>query len=126
MSRKNENIQPTSGHADVFTYDRCLNYCIYYNTVIVSVSASVHIRRTEKQPAQHLVWDQGAKHICPVVSRGPQLEANNGFPRGSVWLGDIWLSLVLCNPQPSPSAQRPRCVEPASLLPNPAPLLYHS
>lgn len=55
------------------------------------------------------------------------MEANYGLPKGSLWLGDIWLSLVLCNPQPSPSAWRPRCAEPASLQLNPTPLeLCHS
>lgn len=53
------------------------------------------------------------KHICPVVSCGPQLEASIGFPKGFVWLEAIWLNPVLRNPQPTPSAWRPRCVEPA-------------
>lgn len=55
----------------------------------------------------------GGKHICPMVSCGPQLEANIGFPKGFVWLGAIWLNPVLHNPQPTPSAWRPRCVVPA-------------
>lgn len=104
-----------------------ITFIIHNNPIISCFAANVHNRSTEKQLAQHLVWDQGAKHICPVVSLGPQSEANYGLPKGSVWLVDIWLSLVLCNPQPSPSAWRPRCAEPASLLPNPTPLeLCHS
>lgn len=97
------------------------------NQLLAVSAANVHNRSTERQLAQHLVWDQGAEHICPLVSHGLHSEANYGLPKGSVWLGDIWLSLVLCNPQPSPSAWRPRCAEPASLQLHPTPLeLCHS
>lgn len=102
-------------------------FIIHHHPVISCFAANVHHRSTERQLAQHLVWDQGAEHICPPVSHGPHSEVNYGLPKGSVWLGDIWLSLVLCNPQPSPSAWRPRCAEPASLQLNPTPLeLCHS
>lgn len=80
-----------------------------------------------KQPAQHLAWLQRAGVICPLVSPGLYSELSYGLPEGSVWLGDIWLRLVLCNPQPSPSARRPRCAEDASLRLSPTPLeLCHS
>lgn len=96
-------------------------------TIIGCSAARVRNRSTEKQLAQHLAWDQGAQHICPLVSHGRHSEVSRGLPKGSVWLGDIWLSLVLRNPQPSPSARRPRCAEPASLRLIPTPLeLCHS
>lgn len=104
-----------------------ITFIIHHYPRVCCFPASVHNRSTRKQLAQHLVWDQGAEHICPLVSHGPHSEANYGLPKGSVWLGDIWLSLVLCNPRPSPSAWRPRCAEPASLQLNPTPLeLCHS
>lgn len=81
----------------------------------------------QRSLAQHLVQAQRAQHICPSLSHGLHSEVNYGPPKGSVWLGDIWLSLVLRNPQPSPSAWRPRCAEPASLQLIPTPLvLCHS
>lgn len=63
-------------------------------------------KRWEKH-IQHLARDQGANTYgltCTTIA---------GFPKGSVWLGAIWLNLVLRNPQPTPSAWRPRCAEPA-------------
>lgn len=55
--------------------------------------------------------DQGAN------SYGLTCTTIGGFPKGSVWLSAIWLNPVLRNPQPTPSACRPRCVAPARPVP---------
>lgn len=79
----------------------------HQHPTISHFAANIHNSGAERQRAQHLVWDQGAEHSWPLVSNGLHSEANQGLPKGWLWLGDIWLSLVLRNPQPSPSAGGP-------------------
>lgn len=111
----------------MYTALMMITFIVHHSPVISCFGASVHTTEEPKQLTQHLVWDQGAEHICPLLSHGLHSEANYGLPNGSVRLRDIWLSLVLCNPQPSPSAWRPRCAETVNLQLNPTPLeLRHS
>ena len=41
---------------------------LYHHPVISCLAANVQNRSSEKQRTEHLVRDQGAEHICPLVS----------------------------------------------------------
>lgn len=90
-------------------------FIIHHRKIMSCFAASFHNRSTRMLPAQHLVWDQGAERFA-LWSHMDHIQRRTMGSKGSVWLGDIWLRLVLCNPQPSPSAFRPRCAKPARLL----------
>lgn len=82
------------------------------------------LQRRRREATQPNTWSgiRGRSTFGPRADS--EWEASAEVPRGWETYGPAWCYVT---PQPSPSARRPRCAEPASLSPSPTPLeLRHS
>lgn len=94
-----------------FIHDCCFDWtpqcedCLWF-------AASTHSRNTRKNTPNIWLGIRGQTHL-PYGLMWTTIGGQHWVPKGFVWLGAIWLNPVLHNPQPTPSAWRPRCVAPA-------------
>lgn len=119
---------PAGARAAGFVLHAIITFIIHRNPIRSCFPANFHNRGAEKQhsPTPGLGSGSGTPSPLALTRTANQRWApgEREVPRGWETYGPAWCYVT---PQPSPSARRPRCAEPASLSPSPTPLeLCHS